>query len=77
MRRLLVEERAYAIRSLSEFISGSGNERDWDDFTSLSLKDPNLDSIRRRALAIQLPVGNEGEAALLKLPQEAEAVQIE
>jgi hypothetical protein len=54
------------------FLDGSGRDWDWDDFTSCPLANPKLDSIRRRAGAVELPVGDEGRIALEGLAAEAE-----
>ena len=34
---------------LRDFIGGTGDEWDWDDFVSIRIADPRLDSIRLRA----------------------------
>ena len=34
---------------LRDFIEGTGEEWDWDDFVSINIADPQLDSIRERA----------------------------
>jgi len=47
--RSLSEVRAY----LEEFLSGKGNPYDWDDFLSISVRDPYLDSIRNRTNRLQ------------------------
>jgi hypothetical protein len=60
-------EAAYVATTISAFLDGTGGERDWDDFTSLQLHDRALDGIRRRALAVDLPVDDDGEAILLRL----------
>ena len=58
--------------TIRAFIEGTGREWDWDDFTSCSLRDPQLESIRKQAGAVQLPVGDEEQAALEQLAEEAE-----
>lgn len=40
-------------RYLEEFLSGKGNPYDWDDFLSISIADPYLDSIRNRSNRLQ------------------------
>ena len=55
---------------LCEFIDGTGGERDWDDFVSIRIADPQLDSIRERAS--RFPDGGLGE--LQALLREAEAL---
>lgn len=49
MRRTVPEVRKY----LEEFLSGEGNPYDWDDFLSISVRDPYLDSIRNRSNRLQ------------------------
>tara|TARA_R110000850_G_scaffold42454_18_gene108953 strand:- start:1315 stop:1701 length:387 start_codon:yes stop_codon:yes gene_type:complete len=34
---------------LEQFLNGEGNPYDWDDFLSIPIKDPYLDSIKNRA----------------------------
>jgi hypothetical protein len=58
---------------LRGFLNDSGDEWDWDDFTSVPLSDPNLESIRRRAASVELPVTEEGRRTLVALLGEAEA----
>ena len=57
---------------LSEFLNDSGGEFDWDDFTSIPLSDPDLESIRQRAASLELPVTDEGRRTLIELLDEAE-----
>jgi len=57
---------------LRAFINGGGDEWDWDDFTSVPIADPELDSIRRRADAVELPVTDGGALVLRDLLAEAE-----
>lgn len=66
---------AYVAETIRAFLNGSGGDRDWDDFTSCPLQDPRLDGIRRRSLAVELPVDDEGRAELEALLNEAEGVQ--
>lgn len=58
---------------LRAFLDDSGGEWDWDDFTSIPLADPRLESIRRRAASVELPVTEEGRRTLVALLGEAEA----
>ena len=60
--------------TIRAFLEGTGSDWDWDDFTSLPLRDPQLDSIRKQALAVDLPLGPEGESALQALANEAERI---
>ena len=70
----LQQEAAYVAKAIAAFLDGIGGERDWDDFTSLRLHNHTLDGIRRRALAVNLPVDDDGKAILLSLHAEAELV---
>jgi hypothetical protein len=58
---------------LRGFLDDSGGEWDWDDFTSIPLADPSLESIRQRAASVELPVTEEGRRTLVALLSEAEA----
>lgn len=66
------EEAAYAVQTIRDFLKGAGRAWDWDDFTSCSLRDPQLNSIRKRARAVDLPVGLKERATLEALANEAE-----
>jgi len=65
------DEQKYTVETIEAFLSGTGGEWDWDDFTSCSLCDACMDSIRRRAMAVELPLNDEGETALRELLAEA------
>ncbi|WP_051121292.1 hypothetical protein [Sphingomonas elodea] len=54
-------------RYLSDFLDGSGEEWDWDDFTSIPISDHTLDRIRQEADAVPLPLTTHGEAQLRAL----------
>lgn len=58
---------------LRGFLNNSGGEWDWDDFTSVPLANPTLESIRQRAASVELPVTDEGRRTLVALLAEAEA----
>jgi hypothetical protein len=60
--------------SLRDFLEGTGDGWDWDDFTSIQIADPDLDSIRGRATRIPLPLTEEGLATMQQLLEEAEAL---
>lgn len=60
-------------RYLRGFLDDSGGEWAWDNFTSIPLADPSLESIRQRAASVELPVTEEGRRTLLALLGEAEA----
>ena len=57
---------------LRDFIEGSGGDWDWDDFTSVPIANPQLEDIRRRAAAVDLPSTDEGLSTLQGLLAEAE-----
>ncbi len=57
-----------------EFIEGTGGDRDFDDFESIPIADPRLDSIRERASRVTEPMTEEGLATLRALLAEAEAL---
>ena len=58
---------------LRGFLDDSGGEWDWDDFTSVPLADPSLESIRQRAASVELPITEEGRRTLVALLGEVEA----
>jgi hypothetical protein len=62
---------------LRNFVDGGGGEWDWDDFTSVPIADPQLEDIRRRAAAVDLPPSADGVAILRELLREAELVAME
>lgn len=66
-----MDEQRYTVTSIREFLAGHSGKWDWDDFTSCSLHDPRWESIRRRAMAVDLPLTEEGEAILQTLLAEA------
>lgn len=66
------QQAAYAERTIRAFLDGSCGDYDWDNFTSCSLRDQDVDYIRRRAGDIDLPVDDEGQASLLSLADEAD-----
>ena len=45
---------------IRDFIEDSGGQWDWDDFTSVTITSPELDSIRDEACMIDLPVSPAG-----------------
>lgn len=57
---------------LRDFLDGGGGEWDWDDFTSIPITDPTLESIREQAAWVALPLDNEGRATLEHLLAEVE-----
>lgn len=66
------QDPVYVAETIRAFLDGSGGDWDWDDFTSCSLGDPRLDSIRARAALVDLPLGREEREALERLAREAE-----
>ena len=66
------KEAAYAVQTIRAFLDGTGGAHDWDDFTSCSLRDPQLNRIRKLARAVELPVGREERAELEVLAEQAE-----
>ncbi len=48
----LERSRAEVAQYIDDFIDESGGDWDWDDFTSIQIRDPYLDSIRKRCCAI-------------------------
>lgn len=68
------QEAAYAAQAIRTFLDGSCGDRDWDNFTSCSLRNAEVDSIRRRALDVPLPVGPDEDKALAALADEADCM---
>jgi hypothetical protein len=56
---------AEVVRYLREFIDGTGGEWDWDEFESIPIADPALESIRTRAAQAGPPHPNIQELARL------------
>jgi hypothetical protein len=40
------------VNTIEGFVNGTGSQWDWDDFTSIRLKDPELEAIRQRCVSI-------------------------
>ncbi len=57
---------------LNNFIEDKGEAWDWDDFISVAIANPKLESIRARASQVELPLDEEGLVALRLLLSEAE-----
>lgn len=66
------DERKYVFNTIGAFLNGSSDTWDWDDFTSTSLRSAELNSIRLRAAALDLPLDADGKAILMALRDEAE-----
>lgn len=45
---------------LRNFLEGTGDNWDWDDFTSIPIADPTLDSVRQEAASLPLPLDTQG-----------------
>ena len=39
--------------TIEGFVNGTGSQWDWDDFTSIRLKDPELEAIREKCVSIR------------------------
>lgn len=59
---------------LQGFLEGTGGNWDWDDFTSISITDPVLDSVRQEAASVPLPLDEDGVANLQRLLREVLAL---
>ena|ERR1017187_3582663 len=59
---------------IRDFIEGSGGEWDWDDFISVPIKAPELESIRAEASMVELPLSPTGIDELKRLLMKAEAL---
>ncbi len=64
------------VEYLSEFINDKGGQWDWDNFISVEIADPALESIRARAAMVELPLNNEGRKVLRQLLSEAESIAL-
>jgi hypothetical protein len=60
---------------IRDFIESNGGEWDWDDFTSVKLADPKLETIRLEADLVDLPVTEAGREQLKALLVRAEALK--
>lgn len=69
------DDYSYVVRSLEKFINQTGKVWDWDDFTTSSFKQPELEEIRRQAQEIDLPVTVEGSEKLRSLLMRAKTLQ--
>ena len=45
--------REQVANTIEGFASGSGNQWDWDGFTSIRIDDPELEAIRQRCMAVR------------------------
>ena len=46
-RRGVVRSKDQVAKYIDDFLQGRGDERDWDEFTSVRIRDPYLDRIRQ------------------------------
>ncbi|NIJ20941.1 hypothetical protein FHS95_002633 [Sphingomonas naasensis] len=65
-------ERDLTVKSIRDFLDGTGGDRDWDIYTSISLKNTVLNDIRKKALSIDLPLAAEDRPILEALLKEAQ-----
>jgi hypothetical protein len=66
----------YVINYLEKFIAGAEGDWDWDDFSSIPLTDPKLESIRQRACDVgPWTAGGVDHSVLEQLREEARALQ--
>jgi hypothetical protein len=59
-RRGVVRSRDEVARYIEDFLDGRGDDRDWDEFTSIGIRDPDLDRIRQSC------IGNETNPLVLR-----------
>lgn len=64
------QEAAYAARTNRTFRDGTCGDYDWDNFTSCSLGNREMNRIRRAGGNVDVPVDDEGRAILLSLADE-------
>jgi hypothetical protein len=46
------EQRAYVVKSLRDFLDGTGGQWDWDDFTSIPTGYPDLEAVQQFCVSI-------------------------
>jgi hypothetical protein len=57
---------------IRDFVEDSGGDWDWDDFISVTIKDPKLEEIRAEASMVELPLNPAGIDELKRLLAKAE-----
>jgi hypothetical protein len=57
---------------IRNFLEGECGEWDWDDFISIPIADPALETVRKRALIVDLSLTAEGRLTLSELLAEVE-----
>lgn len=62
---------------IRDFLDGTGGDWDWDDFTSVPIADAELESLRREADKIALPLTEQGREYLRALLVRAEKLKSE
>jgi hypothetical protein len=62
------------LRFLRNFHDGTGDDYDWDDFTSVSIADAELEVIRASAASLDLPMSDDGLQSLKALIAKTEAM---
>lgn len=76
------EERAYVVKTISEFLDGTGGDWDWGDFLDIRIDYPDLDAVRGFSLGLHTDYpptekrgwcNEEGLAALRKRLEDLEA----
>ena len=60
---------------IRNFMNDTGGDWDWDDFTSVPIANPELETMRHEAEMIALPVTMEGQRQLKVLLARAEALK--
>jgi hypothetical protein len=60
---------------IKDFLDSTGGDWDWDDFTSVPIRDLRLDQIRVAADMISLPLDDDGKKKLTELMQRALALR--
>ena len=62
------------VQYLQDFIDGTGEDWDWDDFICCPISDPQLEALRVKACDIELPINDDGIAELRILLAEAKQI---
>ena len=65
---------AEVLSYLRDFRDGTGDDYDWDDFTSVPIADAELEAIRASAASLDLPFGAEEFDSFRALIARAEAI---
>lgn len=59
---------------LEDWIDGKGGDWDWDDFTSIPITDPYLESVREEAAHMAYPLGEDDIVRLRELVRDVKAL---